>query len=197
MDNQNCMALVPYVPVKKKVSYFSELFLRRRLTYFVLLPLAVASAVAGAYYCLFYAENGVLIPFAGRLLSVSSLGWASSLAAFFSLMLSYTVFSSAGSIMLLAPLSFGAGFAVAKRFAACGFSAEFVLFSAVQALFIFTAIIYCCELCMRLTVTRQGFKYVISKRNNLPLIIKTLIFYLAFICNSLYIDNLNILKGCM
>ncbi len=191
------MALVPYVPVKKRVSYLGELFSRRRFVYFILLPLTFASAVAGAYYSLFYVENGIIIPFAARLLSVSLLGWNSFLTAFFALVLSYTVFSSAGSIMLLVPLSFSSGFAVAKIFVSVGFSTQFVLFSFEQTAFVFAAIVYCCELCMRLTVTRQGFKYVISRRNNLPLIINTLLFYLAFICNSLYLDNLNILKGCM
>ncbi len=195
MDTLKCMAVVPYVPEKQRVSYLSEVFARRKATYLLLLPLMVASVFSGAYYCLFYSAKGIFIPYGELLLKAFSFEFSSCLFYIFVIALSFTIFSAAGGIVLMIPLSFSCGFTVCSAFLNFGFDRLFFLTSVIESVFLLSVLIYSAEICLRLTVTRQGIKYMIAMKNTAPLLIKTLVFYSCFTLNYFYIAEFEILKG--
>ncbi len=195
MDSSNCLALVPYSPTVARPAYLSAVFKRRRRIYFLLLPFLVASSFVGAYYCLFYASEGVLIPYAELLLESCSFSFSSLFLLFLILVLSFTVFSAAGGIIVLVPFAFSGGFCISSAFADFGWDSLFFLTVAEQAAFMLAVLIFCAELCARLSVTRQGIKYVLAFRNTWPLVLKIIVFYSCFALNYFFLYNLGITKG--
>ena len=188
MDNSACTALVPYESVRRPVSLLKRIFAKRRWMYFFLLPLTVASAFCGAYYCFLYAANGVSIPFADSMISVFGFSPPSLFILLFLLTTAYTVFSPSGALVLLVPVSFSLGYYAAALYDAVGFCLRYVIFSSAQAAFALFLIIYAAELCLRVNITRCGFRFVLSWQNNLALFCKSLFFAVLFVADVCYID---------
>ena len=187
MDNSVCMALVPYEGVRRPASLLNCIFSKRRWMYFFLLPLTVASAFSGAYYYAVYAVNGIYVPFADSMISVFGFSSACLFVLLFLLTTAYTVFSPSGALVLLVPVSFSIGYYLATLYDATGFCLRFMVFSSVQATFALFMVIYAAELCLRVDITRRGFRFVIGWRNNLALFCKSIIFAAIFAADVCYI----------
>lgn len=195
MDNSVCTALVPYQGVRRRASLFERTFARRRWVYFFLLPLTVASAFSGAYYYTAYAAKGVSVPFADSMISVFGFSSASLFVLIFLIAAAYTVFSPSGALVLLVPVSFALGYYTATFYDAVGFCLRFIVFSAAQATFALFLIIYAAELCLRVDITRRGFRFVLGWRNNLALLCKSLVFVGLFAADVCYINYCILLRG--
>ena len=189
MDNVSCTALVPYVPKKHTPSVLDILYVSRKSLYFLFLPLALSSVFIGAYYFAFYAKQGVSIAFMQSIFELSAFNLSTFLWFFFILVLSYTVFTPASGILAVIPTSFSAGYILCECFSQNGLSAELLLLLLVESLYLFASFIYSTELAFRLSVTKQGFKYIISSKNNLPHVFKTALFILVVFLNN-YTVNL-------
>ncbi len=189
MDNVSCTALVPYVPKKQSPSAMDILYISRKSLYFLFLPLALASVFIGAYYFAFYARQNIGIAFMQSIFELSAFNFSTVLWFFFILVLSYTVFTPAAGILTVVPVAFSAGYFLCECFFQNGLSGNFLLLLLVESLYLFASFIYSAELAFRLSVTKQGFKYIISSKNNIPHIIKTALFILFVFLNN-YTVNL-------
>ena len=165
MTSSRSLALVPYVPPAENSSVISDAYEYRRRLYAFSFVCSVCVVFASLCFCKRFG-----ISFGSTFLSGDAL-YLHFRYVLFMFIVGFTIFSPAVYFFSLCAYSFYYGGAF---FAAEGFAPRLAI-----CLFLFTSILYFCELCLCFDRTKYGIRKIFSAPLVLAFSVKTLL-YLGF-----------------
>ncbi|MDD4125142.1 MAG: hypothetical protein PHW77_05410 [Eubacteriales bacterium] len=175
MDNKEILAIVPYVPKKKKEKPTDKYFARRRSLYIMLLFLNVAMIFMGFCFTQKYAAAADSDGLFGLIQEKSAGGIYISGGIRFLLLAALTMFISAFTIFCPAvALAFSAYMAL-KAGLFFGMQRNFYALMLITV-FIFFSILYETEIYLSYDKAKYGIKQIFKPHNVISLSVKTIIY---------------------